>query len=153
MGAARSVGELARLVGGVVEGDGGYLIHGVADLAGAGSKEISFFSHPRYESLARQTKAGALLVGTAAPKDLGKIRIRVAQPSTAFTQIAALFAPPLSPPISGVHPTAVVAQGADLGEGVGLAPYVVVEEGARIGQGTQIGAGSYIGRDVQIGEK
>lgn len=152
MAAARSVGELARLVGGVVEGDEHHSIKGVADLAGAGPSEISFFAQPRYEALARQTKAGALVVGTSAPKDLGKIRIRVAHPSAAFTQIAALFAPPVSPPITGLHPTAIVAEGVDLAEGVGLGPYVVLEEGAQIGAGTQIGAGSYVGRHVQIGQ-
>ena len=47
MSSTRSVGELAELVGGVVEGDATYLIRGVADLAGAGLEEISFFAHPR----------------------------------------------------------------------------------------------------------
>lgn len=153
MGSVRTVGELARIVGGVVEGDENCPIQGVADLAGAGPNEISFFVHPRYEGMARQTKAGALVVGNSAPKDLGKIRIRVAHPSAAFTQIAALFAPPVSPPLSGVHPTAIVASGAHLGAGVGLGPYVVIEEGARVGEGTQIGAGSFVGRDVQIGDR
>lgn len=153
MGLARSVGELARLVGGTVEGDDQYPIHGVADLAGAGPQEISFFAQSRYEALARQTKAGALLLGTNAPKDLGKIRIRVAQPSAAFTQIAALFAPPVSPPITGIHPSAIIAPGARLASGVGIGPYVVVEEGAQLGEGTQIGAGAYVGRDARIGQK
>ncbi|NBQ56114.1 MAG: UDP-3-O-(3-hydroxymyristoyl)glucosamine N-acyltransferase, partial [Verrucomicrobia bacterium] len=133
MGSARSVGELARLVGGVVEGDENHSIQGVADLAGAGPNEISFFVHSRYEGLARQTQAGALVVGTSAPKDLGKIRIRVAHPSAAFTQIASLFAPPVPPPISGIHPTAIVAEGVHLASGVGLGPYVVIEEGVRVG--------------------
>ena len=153
MGYARSVGELARLVGGEVEGDGSHPIEGVADLAGAGPKEISFFAHPRYEAMARQTHAGALIVGTSAPKDLGRIRIRVAQPSAAFTKIAALFAPPPAPPVSGVHPTALVAEGVQLGSGVGLGPYVVIEEGTQVGEGTQIGAGSYVGRNVQVGSR
>ena len=153
MGYARSVGELARLVGGEVEGDGSHPIEGVADLAGAGPKEISFFAHPRYEAMARQTHAGALIVGTSAPKDLGRIRIRVAQPSAAFTKIAALFAPPPAPPVSGVHPTALVAEGVQLGSGVGLGPYVVIEEGTQVGEGTQMGAGSYVGRNVQVGSR
>lgn len=153
MGSARSVGELARLVGGVVEGDENHLIHGVADLAGAGSHEISFFVHPRYEAMARQTKAGALVVGNSTPKDLGKTRIRVIQPSAAFTQIAALFAPPASPPITGIHPTAVVSQGARLAGGVGVGPHVVIEEGVQVGEGTQIGAGCYVGRNVRIGDR
>ncbi|NCY23211.1 UDP-3-O-(3-hydroxymyristoyl)glucosamine N-acyltransferase, partial [bacterium] len=143
----------ARLVGGVVEGDENHLIHGVADLAGAGSHEISFFVHPRYEAMARQTKAGALVVGNSAPKDLGKTRIRVTQPSAAFTQIAALFAPPASPPITGIHPTAVVSKGALLAGGVGVGPHVVIEEGVQVGEGTQIGAGCYVGRNVRIGDR
>ena len=151
MGSARSVGELARLVGGVVEGDEHYPIAGVADLAGAGAEEISFFAHPRYETLARQTKAGALVVGTSAPNDLGRIRIRVAHPSAAFTKIAALFAPPPAPRISGIHASAVVAQGVLLGRGVGLGPHVVIEEGVEVAEGTQIGAGSFVGRKVRIG--
>ena len=153
MGSTLSVSELARLVGGVCEGDGDHLIEGVADLAGAGPKEISFFAHPRYEGMARQTKAGALVIGTSAPKDLGRIRIRVANPSAAFTKIAALFAPPPVPPISGIHPTAIVAEGVRLGRGVGLGPYVVIEEGSEVGEGTQIGAGSYVGRNVRIGDR
>ncbi|NBS06436.1 MAG: UDP-3-O-(3-hydroxymyristoyl)glucosamine N-acyltransferase [Verrucomicrobia bacterium] len=151
MSSPRSVGELAELVGGVCHGDPDILIHGVADLHGAGPEEISFFAHPRYESAARQTKAAALVVTPQAPKDLGKNQIRVANPSGAFTKIAALFAPPASPPLKGIHPTAVISAGARLGQNLGVGPYAVIEEGAEVGDGTQIGAGSYIGRDVNIG--
>ena len=151
MSSTRSVGELAELVGGVVEGDGTYLIRGVADLAGASLEEISFFAHPRYESAARQTKAGALVVGPTAPKNLGKVRIRVANPSAAFTKIAAFFAPPHAKPIEGTHPTAIVAQGVVLGKGVGIGAYVVIEEEVVIGERTQIRTGVYVGRQVKIG--
>ena len=40
MSSPRSVGELAELVGGVCHGDPDILIHGVADLHGAGPEEI-----------------------------------------------------------------------------------------------------------------
>ena len=151
MSSTRSVGELAEVVGGLLEGDPNLTIHGVADLQGAGPQDISFFAHPRYENAARQTRAGVLLVGLKAPKDLGKNRIRVADPSSAFTKIAALFAPPTPPPLRGIHPSAIVAPGVKMGNDLGIAPYVVVEEGTEIGDGTQIGAGAYIGRNVKIG--
>ena len=151
MSSSRSVGELAELVGGICHGDPDALIQGVADLHGAGPGEISFFAHPRYESAARQTRAGALVVAPQTPKDLGKNQIRVANPSGAFTKIAALFAPPPAPPLIGVHPTAVVSSGARMGQNLGVGPYVVIEDGAEIGDGTQIGAGSYIGRNVKMG--
>ena len=58
MSSTRSVKELAECVGGVCQGDSTTLIHGVADLDGAGPLEISFFAHPRYEGAARKTKTG-----------------------------------------------------------------------------------------------
>ena len=151
MSSPRSLAEIAELVGGQLEGDGSAQISGVADLQGAGPSDLSFFSHPRYEAAARQTRAAALLVGPHAPKDLGQARIRVANPSAAFTRVALLFAPAETPRMVGIHPSAIVAAGAHLGAKVGIGPQVVIEEGARIGEGTQVGAGSYLGREVRIG--
>jgi len=151
MSSPRSLAQIAEFIGGKLEGDGEIRISGVADLQGAGPSEISFFAHPRYEAAARQTRAGALVVGPQAPKDLGKARIRVAQPSAAFTRVAMLFAAAEAPRCSGIHPSAVVASGAKIGQQVGIGPHVVIEEGVQVGDGTQIGAGSYLGRDVRIG--
>ena len=153
MSSPRSLAEIAELVGGKVEGDGAVSIAGIADLQGAGPGDLSFFAHPRYEAAARQTKAAALLVGPQAPRNLGRARIRVANPSAAFTRVAMLFAPAEAPRLNGIHPSAVVSPGATLGQKVGLGPHVVIEEGVKIGDGTQIGAGSYIGREVKIGSQ
>ena len=153
MSSPRSLAEIAELIGGKLEGDGEIRISGVADLQGAGPSEISFLAHPRYEMAARQTRAGALVVGLQAPKDLGKARIRVAHPSAAFTRVAMLFAGAEAPRLRGIHPSAVIAPGANLGQQVGVGPHVVIEEGANVGDGTQIGAGSYVGRNVRIGSQ
>ena len=151
MSLPRRLAELADVVEGKLQGDGSLLIHGVADLQGAGPNEISFFSHTRYEGAARRTRAGALLVGPGAPKDFGVPLVFVNNPSGAFTRIALLFAPEPSPRLRGVHASAVVAPGVRLGREVGIGPYVVIEEGAELGDGTQVGAGSYLGRGVKIG--
>jgi len=151
MSSPRSLAEIAELIGGKLAGDGGIRISGVADLLGAGPSEISFLAHPRYEAAARQTRAGALVVGPQAPKDLGKAQIRVADPSASFTRVAMLFAAAEAPRFTGIHPSAVVASGAKIGEQVGIGPHVVIEEGVQIGDGTQIGAGSYLGRGVRTG--
>lgn len=153
MSSARSLAEVAELVGGKLEGDGTVPITGVADLQGAGPTELSFFAHPRYEAAARLTQAAALLVGPQAPSDLGKARIRVANPSAAFTRVAMVFAPAEFVKIIGVHPSAVISPGAKLGEGIGIGPHVVVEDGVVVGSETQIGAGSYLGRQAKIGAR
>ncbi len=49
-----------------------------------------------------------------------------------------------------VHPTAIVDEGAEIGEGVKIWHWVHVRAGAKIGEGTSIGQGCYVGA-VEIG--
>jgi UDP-3-O-[3-hydroxymyristoyl] glucosamine N-acyltransferase len=51
-----------------------------------------------------------------------------------------------------VHPTAVIGEGAELGENVTVGPCAVIGEYAQIGAGTRIEAGAIIGEGVRIGE-
>jgi len=54
-------------------------------------------------------------------------------------------------PEAGVHPSAVVASDAEVGEGVAVGPHVSIGSGTRIGPRTVVGAGCVIGRHVEIG--
>jgi len=50
-----------------------------------------------------------------------------------------------------IHPTAVVAAGAELGAGVSVGPYAVVEAGSVLGEGVQVGSHAVIRRGVVMG--
>ena len=50
-----------------------------------------------------------------------------------------------------VHPSAVVDEGAQLGDGTRVWHFAHVSAGARIGQGCSLGQGVYVGNDVRIG--
>jgi len=52
-----------------------------------------------------------------------------------------------------IHPTAVVAPGAELGAGVSVGPYAVIEDGARVGAGCEIGAHAVVKRFTILGER
>jgi len=52
-----------------------------------------------------------------------------------------------------IHPTAIVSEDAELGEGVEVGPFAVVESGARIGAGTRIGPHAVIHESVRMGER
>src|SRR5262245_47092167 len=97
----RSLGELARLVGGDLEGDASLEIRGFASLESAGSSDLSFVAASRHLAAARQSAAAALI----APPDLdlaGRPAIRVAQPYAAIAVILRQFFPePATDP--GVH--------------------------------------------------
>jgi UDP-2-acetamido-3-amino-2,3-dideoxy-glucuronate N-acetyltransferase len=50
-----------------------------------------------------------------------------------------------------IHPTAIIDEGAQIGDGTRVWHWVHVSSGARIGRGCSLGQGVFVGNDVQIG--
>ena len=144
-----TLAELAQKVGGRVVGDGAVEISGVGSVEGAEPGQLSFVSEPRFVEPARRSQAAALI---AANEDLAGVKplIVVAEPYRAFVQAAELFTEPPAP-VRGVHPSAVVSEGVELGEDVSIGPAAVIERGARIGARAVIGAGCFVGAGVELG--
>lgn len=139
--------EIAQLVGGTLEGED-LEIGGVSDLQGAGPNDLSFVQAQKFADAARASRAGAVLC--VAGVDCGKPTIRVANPKFAFIQLLHRFFPkPAREP--GIHPSAVVSEAAELGEGVVVSPYAVIEAGAKIGDRTFIGTSVFVGAGARIG--
>ncbi|MFC1575279.1 UDP-3-O-(3-hydroxymyristoyl)glucosamine N-acyltransferase [Gemmatimonadota bacterium] len=149
-----SVQAVADLVDGRVEGDPAVLVSGIAPLDQAGEGELGFLAQRRYLKFLPETRARAILVSEALAKEAAEIpsRLVVKDPHRALAPILARFypAPPSEP---GIHPTAVLGAGVELGAEVQVGPYAVLEEGvvvgdrARIGAHTVLGAGSMVGED------
>lgn len=146
--------EVAERIGGwVAPEDYDKSVLGVASLDDANEGDIAFFGNPKYLKALRKSKASAVLVPHGFGEELGAVRIWVDNPAAAFAVLLEHFAPAPVPIHPGIHPTAVVAPGVELGEGVTVQAYAVLEEGARVGAHTVIGAHSYIGHGVALGER
>ena len=134
------------------------LLQGVAPLQTAGRNEVSFLDNRRYASALDRTSAGAVIVhpDMAARVPVGTMAIRTTEPYAAWARVAALFYP-MRPDPPGIHPSAVVAEGASVDPSAEIGPLSVVEAGAEIGAGCRIGpcvvigAGVVVGRDCRIG--
>ena len=150
---ATTIARLAELVGGTVEGDGSLEIARLAALDEAGPDCISFLAGARYASLMKGTRAAAVVVATDFDGDSHATLIRCRNPDAAFARIASEFAPPGPVDVEGVHPSAVVADGASLGRGVSVGPHCVVDDEVQVGDGTVIRAGSYLGRGARLGRE
>jgi len=128
------------------------LLEGVAPLQTAGSNEVSFLDNRRYASALDQTSAGAVIVhpDMAARVPAGTAAIRTTEPYAAWARVAALFYPvhPVSP---GIHPSAIVAEGARVDPSAEIGPLSVIESGAEIGPSCLIGPCAVIGNGVIVG--
>lgn len=152
---ARTLSELAALVGGQVEGDGARLVAGVAPLETAGPDQLSFFANRKYRAAFEASGAGAVVVEADEEVPAGRTVLRAPGAYLAFAKISTIFNPPAAPvagvsPRAEVHPTASVDATAEVG------PFVSVGAGAVVGPrtilraGVQLGAGARVGADCLL---
>jgi UDP-3-O-[3-hydroxymyristoyl] glucosamine N-acyltransferase len=143
--------DIATRLGCELQGDGAVEIHGVAPIESAEPGTLTFIANPRYRSYLHTTRASAIILARSeAPVEIPSLR--TADPYLAFAGALEIFyAPP--PPLSvGIHPTAVVADSAQLGRDVTLGPYAVIGAGVVIGDGAHIDAHVVIYPEVRIGD-
>jgi UDP-3-O-[3-hydroxymyristoyl] glucosamine N-acyltransferase len=125
------LGELAIRLGAELRGDAELEVTGVKGIEEAGPTEVTFVANPRYTSLAKKTRAAAVLVEPDF-QEISVPTLRLRNPYLAFSRALGLFyQPPVYAP--GIHPTAVIDPTAEIGEGAHIGAYVVVGPHVRLG--------------------
>jgi UDP-3-O-[3-hydroxymyristoyl] glucosamine N-acyltransferase len=145
------VREIAELLGASYEGDGDTNITAAAPIESAGATDISFVGNRKAIAQAEGSRAGCLIVPSGFPALASRTVIRAAQPRHAFAAVLAQLHPTVPPP-PGIHPTAVVSEGAQIAPDSSIGPHAVIGDGTRIASRCIIGAGSVVGANVTLGE-
>lgn len=149
-----TIAEVARIAEGEVEqGDARTVVGGVAPLDEALPHHLSFVAEARYHPYIQASRAGAVLVARGAPVEVPPAMavIRVDDPRKALARILpALYPAPAPPP--GVHPTAVVEDGAVVAASASVAAYAVIGAGTRVGERARIAPHVVIGAGCEIGD-
>jgi UDP-3-O-[3-hydroxymyristoyl] glucosamine N-acyltransferase len=159
-----TLGQLAELVGGRLDGDRNTTIQAAAVLSEVATGEITFIDQPERLKQLSATQAAAVV----APEKIadhwngsdGSPRlpaIFVADVHAAFSAIVLHFRPSRTRAAVGIDPRAIVSSSARWGYGVNIHPGATIGDDCQIGNGTTIlpGArimpGCTIGQDVTIG--
>lgn len=152
-----SIGELATIVGGQVQGDPTKIVKSVCQLETAGPNCLAFIFEKKYESMI--TRAGAIVVGHALDRDCAQIV--VPNPRLALAQVLTAMYPDwqdhpfesVQTPTSAMGPgtqifgTIYVGIGCKIGRDCRFYPGVTLYPGTEIGDRVTIHAGSVIGSD------
>jgi UDP-3-O-[3-hydroxymyristoyl] glucosamine N-acyltransferase len=142
---------VAKAIDGEVVGDGSIEITGVAGIREAREGDLTFLANPRYEPYLDQTRASAVIVAEN-HRTTTKALIRNPNPYLAFLKAVCLFRGEEARPAPGIHPSAVVAEGAAVDPTAWIGPHVVIESGAAIGARALVHAGGYVGAGAAIGD-
>src|SRR3989454_3112958 len=148
-----SASEIAALTGGRLVGPGTVTVAGIAPLQRAGPGDLSFLASPRYVPYFQRTSASVVLVAPSLESSEGgpETRIIVDDPYAALLVVLPVLYPQAVWE-AGVHPTAVVGQGATWQEPVAIGPHVVIGRGVQLGRNVRIGAGCVLEDGVAVGD-
>ena len=124
---------------------------GVGSLTTANQQQLSFLADPHYIASLADSQAGAVLV-TAAYRDqvpTSSIALVVANPYLAYAGASQLFARQTTS--SSIHPSAIIADSAVIGEQVSIGAFCMIGDGVQIGARTSLEAHVVIESGTKIG--
>jgi UDP-3-O-[3-hydroxymyristoyl] glucosamine N-acyltransferase len=124
----------------------------VGSLTTADHKQLSFLADPHYISSLAGSGAGAVLI-TADYRDQvpqTTVALIVANPYLAYAGASQLFANESL--FSGIHPSAVIADSAIIGDQVNIGPFCVIGDNVQIGTRSSLDAHVVIEANSNIGQ-
>lgn len=131
-------------------------IQGIGSLQQASGQEISFLSNPQLQNQLHDCQAAAVIMTAAVYQQLSEpphfAVVLFEQPYLMYALIAQWFDQSrLNALPQGIHPSALIDPRAQIGDGVHIGPFCVIEAGAVIGAYSRVGAGSVIGANSCLG--
>lgn len=145
-----TLAELAALLQADLKGDAAYTVSGLASLEQAGPNHLAFLANSRYAKQLATTHAGVVIV---APEEAALVQgnaLVIANPYLAYARVSQLF-DAVSSVAPGIHPSAVVTEGAVIHPSAAIAAGVVVGAGCEIGESVILEANVVLGAGCKIG--
>jgi UDP-3-O-[3-hydroxymyristoyl] glucosamine N-acyltransferase len=148
---AYRLADIVERFGGRVEGDAETTVNQIATLDSAEANQIAFLANSKYRTQLESTHAAAVIVSQADAEATAIPRIVCDNPYSYFAKLSA-FLNPLPDFPAGIHPSAVIGEGANVSPAAYIGPHVTIGEGASVGADSVIMSGCSIGARASIGE-
>jgi UDP-3-O-[3-hydroxymyristoyl] glucosamine N-acyltransferase len=144
---------IAGFLKGEIVGDPETKVNTVAKIEEGCEGALSFLANPKYEQYLYTTASSIVLVNSefvpSAP--VSATLIKVKNSYEAFASLLSLVEQS-KPKKKGIHPTAIIENGALIGTDVYIGAYTYIGENCKIGDGTRIYPHVYIGENSIIGK-
>ncbi|PVZ64904.1 UDP-3-O-(3-hydroxymyristoyl)glucosamine N-acyltransferase [Pelagibaculum spongiae] len=143
--------DIAQQLEAELVGDGELEITGLSTLETATAGQMTFLANRKYESQLEQTKASVVIVHPDQAEQAPCAVLKMQNPYLGFAMATRLF--DTAPKANGlIHPSAVIAEDAEIGSNVTIGAFTVIDSGARIGDNCMIGARCSVGQNSVLGE-
>lgn len=143
--------ELASRLGLELRGNGDLEIGAPAPVEAATDGTITFASSLKYAAALRSSRASAAIISKEMANEVHCAVLLSANPAYDFARVLEIFFPAYRPP-AGIHPGAIIAGDAQIGENASIGAFCVIGNGVRIGRNAVIHPHVTIYPRVRIGD-
>lgn len=156
-----TIAELAAQFSARLVGDGQFVATGLSPLGEANQNQLAFLANPLYRKDAVNSQAGCLIVSEhdyeflSDPKNSCKSKnfLVTQNPYALFARISQTFESKLAvAPLPGIHPSAVIEEGALVHSSATIGPFCHIGKNARVGAHTVLNAHVSLGNSASIGD-
>ncbi len=153
-----SLSEIVEALGGELHGTVDQQVVRLRSLQTATASDLSFLSHPKYQSLLAHTQAACVIVSPQVPAELRmalKSRIETPDPYLYFARLTQWWRQRTQAPndTPKLHPTAWIHPQAQVHPSARIGPFCVVERGARVGPFSWLKSHVTVGEDCVVGAR
>ena len=151
-----SLGDIVEALGGRLHGSPQVSIQNLAPLETAGAQDLSFLSHPKFQSQLPLSKAACVIVSPQF-QEVAMTRgacIVTDNPYHYFARLTQYWKKQTRPSSTlRIHPSAVIDPEAWVADSAIIGPLCVVERGAKLGAHSELKSRVTLGENCQIGER
>ena len=149
-----TVGQIAQVLGGLVEGDATATVTGLAKIEEAGPGSLSFLANAKYEQFLYTTNATAVIISTELilRQPVAAALIRVSDPYSGFTRLLEFYQQATRFGRRGVEQPSFLGASSIIGQGHYRGAFSYVGENCVLGENVLIFPHAYIGDRVHIGD-
>lgn len=149
-----TVGQIAALVNGVVEGDANVKINNYSKIEEGKEGCLTFLANPKYEHFIYDTQASVVLVRKdfVAERPVKATLLRVDDPYATIAQLLNMVGAMMQPEKSGIEQPVHISEGVSVPENIYLGAFSYVGKGVKLGQNVKIYPQCYVGDNVIIGD-
>ena len=149
-----TVGQIAQVLGGTVEGDTAATVSSLAKIEEAGPGALAFLANAKYEPFLYTTGATAVIVSPELllRQPVAATLIRVADPYSGFTKLLEFYQQATRVGKRGVEQPSFLGESSTIGAGHYRGAFSYIGEGCVLGENVLVFPHAYIGDRVRVGD-
>lgn len=146
--------QIALLVNGKIEGNPAIVVDSFGKIEEAKEGQLSFLANPKYEEFLYTTKASVIIINETyeIKQTISATLIRVKDAYSAFATLLSKYQEIKQQQLKGIQEPVYIATSATYGDNVFIGAFSYLGENVVIGNHTKIYPNTFIGDNVKIGE-